>query len=158
MVSTSPLRILRKLRHRQVRVSHPDAVGDAHLNLPRRIDDPVSAATVARDLLRNRREDISLVLYLDERHRFIGHAIVAIGRVQAARLSALPILQGSAACRAGACILVRYRPWGLLAATAGEQRSYRLITGACGRQRLRVVDHLVVVGSGGHTSASQHMP
>ena len=146
MVPTSPLRILRKLRRRQVRVSHPDAVGDAHLNLPRGIDDPVSAATVARDLLRNRREDITLVLYLDERHRFIGYAVVAVGWVQAARLSALPILQGSAACRASACIIVRYRCRASLVATDGEQRSFRAIAGACGRQGLRVLDHVVVTG------------
>lgn len=153
MVPTSPFRILRKLRHRQVRVTHPDAVGDAHLNLPRRIDDPVSAATVARDLLRNRREDITLVLYLDERHRFIGHAIVAVGWVQAARLTARPILQGSAACRASACILVRYHRWGPISTSLAERRSFGAIVDAAARHGLVVVDHLVVVGSGEHSSA-----
>ena len=44
--------------------SHPDAVPEAGLNLPRRIDDPASAARVARDLLRSRREDVTLVLYM----------------------------------------------------------------------------------------------
>lgn len=34
-----------------------------------------SAAAVARDLLGNRREDITLVLYLDDRHRLAGHAV-----------------------------------------------------------------------------------
>lgn len=124
MVPTSPLRILRKLRLRQVRVTHPDGVADAHLNLPRRIDDPVSAATVARDLLRNRREDLTLVLYLDERHRFIGHAVVAVGWIKVARLSALPILQGSVAYRAGACMLVRNRAGGPRPATEGQRRSF----------------------------------
>ena len=42
--------------------SHPDAVPEASLNLPRRIDDPTSAAQLTRDLLRNHREDITIAL------------------------------------------------------------------------------------------------
>ena len=75
--------------------SHPDAVSEASLNLPRRIDDPTSAAQLTRDLLRNHREDITMALYLDDRHRLVGTAILTIGWVQAARLSARPILFGT---------------------------------------------------------------
>ena len=42
--------------------NHPDAVSEASLNLPRRIDDPTSAAQLTRDLLRNHREDITMAL------------------------------------------------------------------------------------------------
>lgn len=53
-------------------------------------------------------EDVTLALYLDDRHRVGGHAVVAIGRVQAARLSARPILLlGARACRTNG---VRSRP------------------------------------------------
>src|SRR5579875_3129153 len=79
--------------------SHPDAVSESGLRLARRIDDPTSASRLARDLLRGRREDLTLALYLDGRHRFVGHAIVAVGWVQEVRLSALPIRFGSQACR-----------------------------------------------------------
>jgi hypothetical protein len=34
---------------------------------------------------------------MDDRHRFVGHAIVAVGWVQAARLSAHPVLLGAQA-------------------------------------------------------------
>ena len=68
--------------------SHPDAVPEAALNLLRRIDDPASAARVARDLLRSRLENVTLVLYMDDHHHFAGHTVVAAGWVQAARLSA----------------------------------------------------------------------
>ena len=88
-------------------VRHPDAVPEAQLNLPRRIDGPAAAAQVAGDLLRHRREDITLALYLDDRHRLVGTAILAVGWAQAARLSARPILQGSQACRATGFVLVR---------------------------------------------------
>ena len=73
-------------------VRHPDAVPEAQLNLPRRIDGPAAAAQLAGDLLRHHREDVTVVLYLDDRHRFVGHAVVAVGWVQAARLSARPVL------------------------------------------------------------------
>ena len=100
---------------------HPDAVPEAGLNLPRRIDDPASAARVARDLLRSRREDVVLVLYMDDRHRFVGHAVVAVGWVQAARLSAHPVLLGAQACRATGSVLVLYRRrYGALSATEAE--------------------------------------
>jgi DNA repair protein RadC len=148
---------LRALTARSRRVpSHPDAVSEAGLNLPRRIDDPTSAARVARDLLRSRREDVTLVLYMDDRHRFVGHAVVAVGWVQAARLSARPVLLGAQACRATGSVLVRYRRYGALSATEAEQASFRVIAAACGRDGLAVVDHLVVTTTGANSSAWHH--
>ncbi len=85
MVPTTFIRIRSLFRPRRVGInSHPDAVSEASLNLPRRIDDPTSAAQLTRDLLRNHREDITMVLYLDDRHRLVGTAILTIGWVQAA--------------------------------------------------------------------------
>lgn len=127
MVPTTSLHsFFRALTGRSCRTaSHPDTVPEAGLNLPRRIDDPASAARVARDLLRSRREDVILVLYMDEddRHRFVGHAVVAVGWVQAVRLSAHPVLLGAQACRATGSVLVRYRRYGALSATEAEQAS-----------------------------------
>lgn len=90
MIITSPLRsFVRALARRPKSVpAHPDAVFEPRLALPRRIDDPVTAARLACDLLRNRTEDVTLALYLDDRHRVVGDAVVAVGWVQAARLSA----------------------------------------------------------------------
>jgi hypothetical protein len=112
MVPTTFIRIRSLFRPRRVRIggtSHPDAASEASRNLPRRIDDPTSAALLTRDLLRNHREDITMALYLDDRHRLVGTAILTIGWVQAARLSARPILLGTQACQSSTCILVRYR-------------------------------------------------
>ena len=152
--TTSLHSFFRALTGRSCRMaSHPDAVPEAGLNLPRRIDDPASAARVARDLLRSRREDVILVLYMDDRHRFVGHAIVAVGWVQAARLSAHPVLLGAQACRATGSVLVRYRRYGALSATGAEQASFRAIAAACARHGLAVVDHLVVTTTGDFTSS-----
>lgn len=129
-------------------VRHPDAVPEAGLNLARRIDGPAAASQLARNLLRHHREDITLVLYLDDRHRFVGHAVVTVGWVQAARLSGRPVLLGAQVCRASGVILVRYRPHGALSATEAEQASFRAIATACGRHGLAVVDHLVVTATG----------
>jgi DNA repair protein RadC len=157
--TTSLHSFFRALTGRSCRMaSHPEAVPEAGLNLPRRIDDPASAARVARDLLRSRREDVTLVLYVDDRHRFVGHAFVAVGWVQAARLSAHPVLLGAQACRATGFILVRYRRYGALSATEAEQASFRAIAGACGRHGLAVADHLVVVATGGYRSALMQRP
>jgi DNA repair protein RadC len=134
---------------------HPEV--EAPLALPRRIDGPAAAAQLARDLLRHRREDITLVLFLDDRHRFVGHAVVTVGWVQAARLAAHPVLLGAQACRATGSVLVRYRRHGALSATEAEQASFRAIAAACGRQGLAVVDHLVVT-TGSYSSASMHRP
>lgn len=156
MTITSPLRsFVRALARRLKSVpAHPDAVFEPRLALPRRIDDPVTAARLACDLLRNRTEDVTLALHLDDRHRVVGHAVVAVGWVQAARLSARPILQGSAACRASACVLVRYHRWGPLSASLSERRSYGAIFDECARQGLVMVDHLVVTCLGDWTSAA----
>jgi DNA repair protein RadC len=156
MVPTSPLRIiLRTLRRRPVRVSHPDAVGDAPLNLPRRVDGPAAAAQLAAELLLHHREDITLAVYLDGKHRLCGTAILAVGWVQAVRLSARPILQGSQACRAEAAVLVPYGRSRPLRATDSEQRSFGAMAAECARHGLVVVDHLVVVGSGEFSSWNQ---
>ena len=147
MAPTTSLHFFRALTGHSCRTAfHPDAVPEAGLNLPRRIDDPASAARVARDLLRSRREDVVLVLYMDDRHRFVGHAVVAVGWVQTARLSAHPVLLGAQACRATGSVLVRYRRYGALSATEAEQASFRSIAAACGRHGLAVVDHLLVGG------------
>jgi len=53
-----------------------------------------------------------LALYLDDRHRLVGTAILTIGWVQAARLSARPSLFGTQACQSNTCIFFRYRPNG----------------------------------------------
>jgi DNA repair protein RadC len=106
----------------------------------------MSAAQLTRDLLRNHREDITMALYLDDRHRLVGTAILTVGWVQAARLSARPILFGTQACKSSTCILVRYRRYGTPSATEGEERSFRTIAAACSRYGVVVADHVVVVG------------
>jgi DNA repair protein RadC len=71
--TTFSIRIRSLFRPRRFRMTgHPDSVSEASLNLPRRIDDPTSAAQLTRDLLRNHREDITTALYLDDRHRRYG--------------------------------------------------------------------------------------
>jgi hypothetical protein len=60
-----------------------------------------------------------MVLYLDDRHRLVGSAIFIIGWVQAARLSARPILFGSQGCQSSTCTLVRCRRYGAPSATEG---------------------------------------
>ena len=138
-------------RSRRIRMVHPDA--DASIRLPRRIDTPGAAAQVASDLLRHHREDITLALYLDDRHRLVGTAIVAAGWVQNSRLSVRPILSGSHACHATSCVLVRYGRYRGRNATEAEHRTFGILAAACARHGLAVVDHLVVVPSGGHSSA-----
>jgi DNA repair protein RadC len=101
MTITSPIHsFFRALTARSRTASHPEALQERHLNIPRRIDEPATAARLARELLHSRREDITLALYMDDRHRFVGHAIVAIGWVQAAPLSAEQVVAGAQASRA----------------------------------------------------------
>jgi len=108
MVPTSLTRIRTIFRPRKESTSHPEALQEGHLTLPRRIDDPASAASIARAVLCNRREDVTLVLYMDDRHRFVGHAVVAVGWVQASRLSGRPVVLGATVSQATGCVLVRY--------------------------------------------------
>ena len=153
MTITSPIHsFFLELTARSRAASHPEALQERHLNIPRRIDNPATAARLARELLHNRREDITLALYIDDRHRFVGHAVVATGWVQSARLSAHPIVAGAQSSRATGCVLIRYRRYGLTSATEAEQSSFRSIAGACWHHGLVVVDHLVVVATGGGSS------
>lgn len=94
MVPTSLTRNRKFFRPRKESASHPEALQERHFTLPRRIDDPAGAASTARALVLNHREDVTLVLYMDDRHRFVGHAVVAVGWVQASRLSARPVVLG----------------------------------------------------------------
>ena len=121
------------------------------LHLPRRIDGPAAAAVLAVDLLHYHREEITLVLYLDDRHRLIGTGILTVGWVQAARFSARLILSGSQACQATGVVLVRYRRWDAPSATEPEDR-FRTIAGPCSRYGL------VVVGRGSYRSAALPRP
>lgn len=149
MVPSFRIRFVRALTcTRQIAVRHPEMLCEEALALPRRIDDPASAATLARDLLRHRREDITLALYLDERHRLCGTAMVAVGWVQQARLSARQILLGGHACRAASVVLVRYGRYRGLRATEQERRSFAALAAACSRHGLLVQDHVVVTGCG----------
>lgn len=123
------------------------------LTLPSEITDPANAAGAALALCQSRWDEVTLALYLDTQSRLVGHAVVATGWAGAALLSARPILQGSLACQASTCILVRYRPYGARSASEAEDRTFRTIAAACSRYGLSLVDHLVVVPSGEYTSA-----
>jgi DNA repair protein RadC len=125
--------------------SHPEALQERQLTLPHRIDDPESAASTARALLCNRKEDVTLVLYMDDRHRFTRHAVGAVGWVQASHLSVRPIVLGGTASQATGCILVRYGRYWAFHATEAEDASFRAIADAAARHGVAVVDHLVVV-------------
>ena len=122
------------------------------LILPRRIDDPATAAQITRDLLRHHREAITLALYLDDQHRLVGTAIVAAGWVQQARLSARPLLAGAMACRASGCVLARYAGSRGTSATEQERRSFGSLAPACSRYGLRLVDHVIVAANGSYGS------
>ncbi|NNN15452.1 MAG: hypothetical protein HKL82_06300 [Acidimicrobiaceae bacterium] len=115
-------------------------------------DGPASAAQLAADLLRHRRGDIPLALYLDGRHRLVGTAILAVGWAQADRLSARPILQGSQACRAETAVVIRFGRWRILSATEVEERFFAALAVECARHGLPVLDH-VIVTEGGFASA-----
>jgi DNA repair protein RadC len=142
----SPFRtLLRRVRlGGSAPAGQPEA--EAPLALPRRIDRPAAASQLAGDLLRYRREDVTLTVYLDERHRLVGTAILAVGWVQTARLSARPVLAGALACRAASCVLVRYGRCCGRSATEQEQASFDALAAACSRSGLVVADHLVVIG------------
>ena len=134
--STTPIHsALRALiRRSRRRAFHPDAVPEAQLNLPRRIDDPASAAQLTRDLLRHRREEITLALYLDDRHRLVGTAILAVGWVQATRLS------GSQACRGQPASSSSAPAAGALPAPLNPRIApFRSIAAACSRYGLVAV-------------------
>lgn len=137
-----------QLHPHEAGVAHSDAVSEASLHLPRWIDDPATAEQLARDLLRCHREDITLALYLDDQHRLVGTAMVAVGWAQHARLSVRPILSGAQACRATSCLLLfRYGRYRSRTATEAELRSFGILAAACRRHGLPVVDHLVVTAT-----------
>lgn len=147
MVLTTFIRIRSLFRLRRVRInSHSDAVSEASANLSFVRCSDLVGSTFTRDLLRDHREHITMALYLDDRHHLVGTAILPIGWVEAARLSARPILFGSQARHSSACILVRYRRYGASSATEGEERSLRTIAAACSRYGVVVADDVIVVG------------
>jgi len=127
MVPTSLTPIRTFFRPRTASASHPEALQERQLTLPRRIDDRLSAASTARAFLLNRREDVRLVLYMDDRDRFVGHVVVAVGWVQASRLSARPVVLGATASQATGCVLVRYGHYRALHATEAEIASFRSV-------------------------------
>lgn len=146
IASLSPFRsLVRRVRlGGSAPVGHPEA--EAPLALPRRIDGPAAASQFARDLLRHRQDDVTLAIYLDDRHRLVGTVLLTVGWVQAARLSARPILFGAQACQASTVVLVRYGRYRAPGATEGEKRRFRTLVAACSRYGVVVADHLVVVG------------
>ncbi len=132
---------------------HPEVVSERQLDLPVVIDGPADAARVALDRMRGRRQETTLALVLDDRHRLAGHLVLATSWAQAARLSARPILTTAGSSRASAVILVRFRHHGDAVATLAERRSAGAIGAACVRHGVRLHDHVVVVGTGAYASA-----
>jgi hypothetical protein len=155
MTVASPLHsFIRELFARRRRVtSHREAVPERQLNIPRRIDDPATTAGVANDLLQHRREDVVLAPCLDNRHRLVGPAVLAIGWIGAARLSARPILAAAKASRATGCGLGGYRRHGARGASIPPRRPCWTLESASVRPGLAMVDHLVVVGIREYNSA-----
>jgi DNA repair protein RadC len=131
---------------------HPKASSELQYIVPERITDPATATGAALTLCRNRWDELTVVLYMDNQHRLVGHAVVATGWVQAALLTSRPILSGADACQASRCILVCHRPYGAPNPSEAEDRSFRTIAAACARHGVAVVNHLVVVGCGSFTS------
>ena len=133
---------------------HPEAIPEHLRNIPRRIDDPATAARVALDLLRSRHEDLTLALYLDDRHR--PSLPMPSSPLAGCRQLACRSTRSSSGRRpAGAtgCVLVGYRRYGARSASKAEDRFSRTIAAACSRYGFTVVDHLVVVSTGSFTSA-----
>jgi DNA repair protein RadC len=154
---TSTLHSLRALGSTTLRGSLagsrlPKASHALPLVVPSEITDPATAAGAALALCQSRWDEVTLALYLDNQYKLVGHSVVATGWVEAALLSARPVLAGSESCQATKCVLVRYRPYGVPCASEAEDRSFRTVAAACARHGLAVVDHLVVVGNGTFTS------
>lgn len=154
MTRTSSVRtILRAVGGRRHTGAHPEVVSERLLDLPVVIDGAADAARVALDLMRGRRHETTLALFVDDRHRLAGHVVLASSWAQAARLSARPILTTAGSSRASAVILVRYRHHGDAVPTLAERRSAGAIGAACVRHGVRLLDHVVVVGTGAYVSA-----
>jgi len=98
---------------------------------------------------------VTLVLYMDDRHRFVGHAAVAVavavavGWVEAARLSVRPVLLGAQSVPGDGL-----HPRPLPPLQAAERHGSRAgglpraIAASCGHHGLAVADHLVVTARG----------
>ncbi|MGH9056563.1 MAG: JAB domain-containing protein [Acidimicrobiales bacterium] len=145
MSSISRIRTMFRLRRSTP--TDPNSVPEASLALPRRIDDPASAAQLTRDLLRHHRENITLAPCRNDRHRLVGRVLLTVGWAQAARLSARPILFGAEACQASTCILVRYCRFRVPGASEGEDWTFSTVAAACSRYGVVVADHVVVTAT-----------
>jgi hypothetical protein len=145
---TSPLHsFFRSLNRNCSRVpSHPEALQERHLTLPRRIDDPGGAARTARALLLNRKEDVnacplhgrpSPLRRARRRRRRLGLGIPPLGPPGG------PGGHGQPGNGLRPCPI--YGLYRALNATEGEDASFRAIADAAARHGLAALDHLVVV-------------
>ena len=152
-----PTNCKRRERVRQVLHTSPSegpAISgpEAGLNLPRRINDPASAARVAKDLLRSRREDgpssstwtTATASSGMRSSRWAGSKPLGL---RPTRCSSEPRRVGRRAPSSSATAAT-----GRAAPRKPSRRPFRAIAAACGRHGLAVVDHLVVVASGGYHS------
>jgi hypothetical protein len=80
--------------------------------LDNRVTEGATEVRVVRGTLRDRTEDISLELHLDDCHLLTGRDIVAVGSVHAARLYARSAIIGAKASRETGHALVRYHRYG----------------------------------------------
>ena len=155
MSRTSSVRtIFRAVTGQRQAARHPEVVSERQLDVPVVIHTTADAARVALDLMRGRRQETTLALFLDDRHHLSGHIVLASSWVQAARLSARPILTTAGSSRASAVILVRYRHHGDAVATLAERRSAGAIGAACLRSHLPLHDHVVVIGGTGQYASA----
>lgn len=108
------------------------------------VNDPRSAATVARAVVGSEITECVLVIFLDARHRVTGYAEVARGTINASRLAPRDVLVPALLANAAAIAIAHNHPSG----DPSPSRADRLVTvalrDAAELVGLQLLDHVIV--------------
>lgn len=122
------------------------------------IREPINAAELAGKIIHDDSKEHFIGLYLDGRHRAIGHAIVSIGTATSSLVHPREVFQSAVLLGAVAVIIVHNHPSGDTSPSAEDCAVTKRISEAGRILGISLIDSLIVSRDGGFYSLQAERP
>ena len=117
------------------------------LRAPSVIREPAGAVDLARRIVREDAREHFLAVYLDGRHRPIGHSVVSIGTATASLVHPREVFQSAVLLGAVSVLLLHNHPSGDATPSNADEAITSRLKAALALIDVRVLDHIVIGGA-----------
>lgn len=120
--------------------------------------DPKNAAALVRKIIRDDSKEHFVALYLDTKHRSIGHSVVSVGTAKQSLVHPREVFQPAVLVGAVGIIVAHNHPSGDTTPSLEDSTVTQQLAEAGRLLGIRLLDHLVVSRQGKFYSFSDHRP